>query len=290
MSFLRYPVALSLTIILLFIAREIAMVRPHFEQITQNNITIKHTAPAKHYINEGDAPVVAEINSQDGVLLFPKLFYRITSPPNSQSAYSQTEMKPEEENSNFFAGFLPLQTKGTKVYYYLLVENQSGNVLATLPELKNPDFKPISLKFEGKVKPYIIVPHILCMFVSMFFVLLASYKSIDIYRNRGDIKKLAKNVLWATIFVFIGGFPLGILVSQQALGGPGWGGIPLGWDITDNKTLLIFLYWVVLIFLAKGSLFQKDDNKNVINSRSYAGLVLIGFVLVLAMYLIPHSI
>lgn len=44
------------------------------------------------------------------------------------------------------------------------------------------------------------------------------------------------------IFLFIGGMILGPIVQKYAFG-EFWAGIPFAWDLTDNKTLVSFLFW-----------------------------------------------
>ena len=51
---------------------------------------------------------------------------------------------------------------------------------------------------------------------------------------------------WAVGFLVFGGFVLGPAVQKQAFG-EWWSGVPYGWDLTDNKTLLAFLAWLPAI-------------------------------------------
>ena len=149
---------------------------------------------------------------------------------------------------------------------------------------------PLRLRFEGSVPAHIIVPHIFFMFAGAFFAFLSLFGAVQLLKNKGGVDAVAKKVAWTTLFVFIGGFPLGILVTRRALGGLGWGGFPLGNDMTDTKTLVIFLFWLILLILGKGSIFQKNAEKNLVKPATFGKLTLIGFILFLGLYLIPHSI
>ncbi len=56
-----------------------------------------------------------------------------------------------------------------------------------------------------------------------------------------------------------------------------WTGWPVGWDMTDNKTLLALIAWVAAAAGLKWS-------------RSGGAWVLAAAVVMLAIFLIPHSI
>jgi hypothetical protein len=57
-----------------------------------------------------------------------------------------------------------------------------------------------------------------------------------------------------------------------------WTGIPFGWDLTDNKTLIAWLTWILACLLP----------------LSRAGwrraLIIVAAVVTTAIYLIPHSV
>ena len=119
----------------------------------------------------------------------------------------------------------------------------------------------------------------------------------------------------ATGMIFIGGFPLGFILAYQVNGTP-WTGIPFGWDITDNKTLVIFLYWLISLFLIRGtimtwfskgrgkfcplrwlvaiihpsSLSEQKTRHDTISLKKFAKLSIIGAIITVALYLVPHSI
>ncbi len=41
---------------------------------------------------------------------------------------------------------------------------------------------------------------------------------------------------------------LGPIVQKYAFGEL-WTGIPFGWDLTDNKTLIAFLFWILAVIM-----------------------------------------
>ncbi|MDP2960877.1 MAG: hypothetical protein Q8N71_05575, partial [candidate division Zixibacteria bacterium] len=69
-----------------------------------------------------------------------------------------------------------------------------------------------------------------------------------------------------------------------------WGGFPIFTDITDSKTSILIFYWAIVLLFMKGSTFKKDKNFNLLPEKALAWFAILGFILTLAIYLIPHSI
>lgn len=130
--------------------------------------------------------------------------------------------------------------------------------------------KPLILRYRGDVPAYVMIPHILFMFLSMFFSLAAG---VFFFRKRMDLQGLA---LLATLTLFVGGAILGPLVQNFAFG-EYWTGWPLGTDLTDNKTAFSLLVWIVALIVVR-----KNPHRR--------GWVLLASVVQLLVYLIPHSL
>jgi ABC-type transport system involved in cytochrome c biogenesis permease subunit len=77
-----------------------------------------------------------------------------------------------------------------------------------------------------------------------------------------------------TAVLFVGGLILGPLVQKYAFGQL-WTGFPVGYDLTDNKTLIAFFFWMLAVL---GSLGKERRYLTVL-----AGLVM------LVIFSIPHS-
>ena len=67
---------------------------------------------------------------------------------------------------------------------------------------------------------------------------------------------------------------LGPVVQLYAFGDL-WTGIPFGWDLTDNKTLIAFLFWVLAVAMNW--------------KKSRPAYTVIAAVVLLLIYSIPHS-
>jgi hypothetical protein len=108
------------------------------------------------------------------------------------------------------------------------------------------------------------------MFSAMLFSARAGLEAL---RSKSNPRKLA---LWTTGLLFVGGFILGPLVQKFAFGAL-WTGFPFGYDLTDNKTLIAFIGWLIAIFAGR-------------KGKPARGWVLAAAILLLIVFLIPHSL
>jgi hypothetical protein len=160
---------------------------------------------------------------------------------------------------------MPKQPAAGKMMYE--IELQSGNKKVKL-NAKNDEF--VVMRFKGPVPLYILIPHIFFMFLGLLF---STRTAIEALINGARTYKLA---LWTLGFLIIGGLFLGPIVQKYAFGAY-WTGWPFGHDLTDNKTLFMVLAWVFAIFKLR------KDPKNKL-------WPVIAAVMVLVVYLIPHSV
>jgi hypothetical protein len=165
------------------------------------------------------------------------------------------------EEKGFFAE-VPQQPAAGKIQYYFEIADSKGS---------QPMFKdaPIVIRFKGGVPGFILLPHILCMFIAMMFSTLAGLMSVikfPLYK---------KYTVWTLILLIIGGMVLGPLVQYYAFGDL-WTGVPFGWDLTDNKTLIALIFWILAVIMNR-----KQDRP------FYTALAAVVLLLV---YSIPHSL
>ncbi len=151
---------------------------------------------------------------------------------------------------------LPVQPIAGKLQYYLTVDGKDY--------LKD---EPVVIRFRNDVPAYILIPHILLMFGAMLF---AVYTFLLAFTRKEYGKWLKITV--ATLFV--GGFIFGPLVQHAAFG-PWWTGFPYGTDLTDNKTLISFLF-----FLAALATLKWKYNKWMVG---------LAVLVMIAVFTIPHS-
>jgi hypothetical protein len=138
------------------------------------------------------------------------------------------------EEKGLFAN-VPQEPPAGKLQYYFEITDSKG----TRSYLKET---PVVIRFKGEVPAFVLIPHILLMFLAMLFSTLAGLMSVikfPLYK---------KYAVW-TLFLFIaGGFVLGPLVQYFAFNEI-WTGIPFGWDLTDNKTLIALIFWILAVVM-----------------------------------------
>jgi hypothetical protein len=130
--------------------------------------------------------------------------------------------------------------------------------------------RPTIIRFKGSIPGWILIPHILVMFLAM---LTAVRGGLEALSRQGRTRIYA---LWTVVLLFIGGFILGPLVQRMSFG-QWWTGIPFGFDLTDNKTLIAFIGWLAALLAGR-------------KGRNARWWVLAAAVLMLIVYLIPHSL
>jgi len=165
------------------------------------------------------------------------------------------------EEKGFYAK-VPQQPPAGKIQYYFEITDSKG----TKTYLRD---NPVVIRFKGAVPSSILTPHIILMFFAMFFSTLAGLMSI--FRN----PKFRKYSLWTLSTLFMGGMILGPLVQKYAFGEL-WTGVPFGWDLTDNKTLIALVFWIIAVIMNR-------------KKERPAYVLLASFVLLLV-FSIPHSV
>ena len=130
---------------------------------------------------------------------------------------------------------VPQQPRAGKLQYYIEITDSNG----TQSYLKE---NPVVIRFKGDVPAFILIPHILLMFLAMLFSTLAGLMSVikfPLYKKYG---------VWTLCLFIAGGFILGPIVQFYAFNEL-WTGIPFGWDLTDNKTLIALIFWIAAVVM-----------------------------------------
>lgn len=164
------------------------------------------------------------------------------------------------EEKGFYAA-VPQQPPAGKIEYFLELTDSKG----TTTVLKET---PVVIRFKGAVPSYVLTPHIIFMFLAM---LLANVAGLMALFNLPAFRKYS---VWTLITLIAGGMILGPAVQKFAFG-EFWTGVPFGWDLTDNKTLIALLFWILAVVMNK-----KRD------TRVYT---LVAAAVTLIIFSIPHS-
>lgn len=201
---------------------------------------------------DSDCPVTLDINNAE---VTGKLVYRLFP---AQSEWDTLKMK---KTGSSLTASLPAQPPAGKLAYRIILKDGDEQVIL-------PADEPVVIRFKGAVPAGILAPHIIIMFFTM---LLSNAAGLMAVWKKRSFKILA---LLTFIFLFIGGGILGPLVQKHAFGAL-WTGIPFGWDLTDNKTLIALVVWLVAVLLNR--------------KKERPGWVVAAAITLLLVYSIPHS-
>ena len=174
-----------------------------------------------------------------------------------------TEIPMKRQGQKLVAA-LPHQPPAGKLEYRVLLKGKHGQVSV-------PRKEAVVTRFKGAVPLWVLIPHIFFMFLAMLFSTRAGLEAL--FNPKGNLKALT---YWTIGILFIGGLILGPIVQKFAFGAF-WTGVPFGWDLTDNKTLIAFVAWLFALYFAAK------------NSRQARWWVLLASVVMIAVFLIPHS-
>ncbi len=170
------------------------------------------------------------------------------------------ELKYEKEE---LKTFLPYQPPAGKLEYYVELSYKNETK-------KFPSDQKVVIRFKGDVPIWVLIPHILAMFGGM---MLSNRTGLEFFNKGKNIKKLT---YWTLGFLIVGGFFLGPIMQKYAFG-EFWTGFPFGYDLTDNKTLIAIVGWLIALYM-----YSK--------SKSPKKWSLFGSLLLMIIYLIPHSV
>lgn len=166
-------------------------------------------------------------------------------------------------DGNYLIGELPSQPAAGKLEYYIVLATPSGDMIEIARD------EPVVIRFKGNVPALVMIPHILIMFFAMLLSNLAGFTAVF-----GD-KRQVQYGRWAMWLLLAGGMILGPIVQKYAFGDL-WTGVPFGWDLTDNKTLIAVIAWIFAVVMNR----KKDRPVYTIAAA----------VILLMVYSIPHSL
>ena len=171
----------------------------------------------------------------------------------------QSEPLAAKNERLFF--YLPSQPPAGKLEYRVFVKDLSGE--------RELSPGPVVTRFKGPVPAWALIPHIIFLFFFMFFSVRIALTAL------AEQTPLKHAVVLNLGFLLLGGFVFGPIVQHYAFG-QAWTGFPFGYDLTDNKTLLMLLAWLPALWA-------------VLRERPARRWVLLAFVVTMAVYLVPHS-
>lgn len=157
---------------------------------------------------------------------------------------------------------IPHQPAAGKIEYQIRLHD--GERLLTMPE------RTAVARFKDPVPAWYLIPHVLAMFGALLF---ASRAGLEAALGRERIAPFT----WTTLgLIAFGGFLLGPVVQKYAFDA-WWTGVPFGWDLTDNKTLVAGVAWAAAVAALR-------------HPRRRRGAVLLAALVTLVVFAIPHSV
>lgn len=226
------------------------------------------TYPKKISLNDGNQNFALKLvrsaeSTGDLHLEFPL-------PDSAIYAFLEYRRFPTNENwqkdslvrkGDLLLGTLPMQPPAGKIEYRLTVYKDQQILTASEPMHE-------IVRFKGAVPKNILIPHVIAIFLAM---LLANFTALLALARRDN----ARTYTFVTLgLLSLGGMLFGPLVQLHAFGEL-WTGVPFGWDLTDNKTLIAFLFWV----------FAAYKNLKKANFTS----IIVAAIITLLIFSIPHS-
>jgi len=181
-----------------------------------------------------------------------------------------------EDGKTVLVASLPAQPSAGKLEYRVDVTSAAGTV--RIPEeVGATDDATIVMRFKDPVPLPVLISHIAFMF---FAVLIGMRAALGALFAPAGVHRLS----WVTLgLMTVGGMILGPIVQKYAFGSY-WEGIPFGYDLTDNKTLIMWVVWIG----ACAVLGWKPRAQS--SSWRARTAVLAAAVVMTAVYLIPHSL
>jgi hypothetical protein len=175
---------------------------------------------------------------------------------------------PMRREAGALVALLPTQPPAGKLEYVVVLDGGGR-------EIRVPEDGPLVMRFKGDVPAGILVPHVVTMFFGMMIGIRAALAAA---LGRPEARRYA----WVTVVLIgLGGLVLGPIVQRYAFGAF-WTGWPFGEDLTDNKTLAMWLAWVVAVVVLGR---RRDPADRVARWTTVAAALAM-----IAVYVIPHSL
>ncbi len=245
--------SLIITLSSAYYQRATGPTHPLLGKIKIENKVFKYKLPRTHGGNDAQAvSIIMPKKSISGFLVWKR--YKTNDNWNYDSL---------KRSGDTLTAFLPGQPPAGKLEYYLKLEDNGNEYII-------PEENIVVIRFKGKVPTGILIPHILAMFLVMLF---STRAGLEIISRSGKVKAY---VYWTLGFLIIGGFIFGPLVQKFAFGEL-WAGIPFGWDLTDNKTLISLVGWLIVLWAFRKTKYPER-------------WALFGAIITFVIFLIPHSV
>lgn len=204
--------------------------------------------------------------------------------------------------SGLYVGEIPPQEIASRVFFYFVVETDGPSVegsrrtpFFTIPAGAPDEARPFHLRFEGRTPAALMALHVgfsaaapVILAHAVFFLLVVLFgRSSRKGEERSFLRAAYVSTLAAFLVFFIGTIPLGILANEAKYGASfeGW---PFGGDVTDTKTEVVLLVWIVF-FVWRRDLWARRGDPRPGADRALPFVFFACLFVSIAAFLIPHS-
>lgn len=286
MKTLKYIIALSASLALLYVVHALTLNRPRTFSGSDNGYTFEVTTTPLAVVEENiELTVIVTGPLADDVKPVIRKSKFSQDKTTNLTKYSSTPLSAEDSTSNIYSVIHKVGRKGYSQYYYFEVRDKIGGRRAVF---MRPDDLPFKILNIGAIPVWLLVGHALFIFGIFFFVFLAAIEAVSLLKNANAIGKTARLIFVAAIIALIGCYPLGFALNSFKTG-TFWEGVPFGTHIDNNKIQLLFVYLLFLSLATIGSLTRGKFGRDLFTTRTTAWFTLAAPLLCLAAVLIPHS-
>ncbi|MEA2106178.1 MAG: hypothetical protein U9P82_05595 [Bacteroidota bacterium] len=244
--------AILITLASAYFQRKTGPTKPKESTIAFEKSVLEFQLPRTH-VSTKDCRIIIPV--EDSLVKGQVIFKRY--PTNDD--WSSMDLMYKNQTLN---GYLPKQPPAGKLKYYIRFwDGQSPDNRKKTEE--------VIIRFKGEVPSWALIPHVLFMFLAMLISNLSGLFAL------GKIKQQVFYGRLTLMLLIAGGLIFGPIVQYFAFG-QAWTGIPLGWDLTDNKTLIGIIFWIAAVVANR--------------KKANYTYTLIASIVLLLIYIIPHSL
>ncbi len=226
---------------------------PVIGKVAINSQTINYEFPRSHG-GKGGAMIqlVVKDKSINGEITYRRF--------KSLDDWTKAQMLRAGDTLKFELPHLP--PAGKMMYHVNLVTQDAKSFPVTE--------EPVIVRSKGHVPGLVIILHLFFLFSAITLSIRAGFEAI--YKG----EKLFSLALMTCITLFIGGLIIGPIMQEYAFGAL-WTGWPFGHDLTDNKTAVALIMWLIAMWRIKK------------NPKAWVWGIVASIVM-LIVFFIPHSL
>jgi hypothetical protein len=252
-SVLLWIIAFVLTVLTAAYQRMTGPTYPTTGEVKIENNIIKYSLARSH---GGDDDHLIKIKTDDpninGIILWKRF--------KTSDEWAKDSLMFQ---SGYLTTLLPHQPPAGKLIYKIYLSKNGKTISLN-------DGHPVVIRFKGDVPIFIIIAHVILIFMAMLF---STRTGLEFFNKEPNYKKL---VYWTFGLLILGGMIFGPIMQKYAFGAF-WTGVPFGIDLTDNKTLIAVIGWIIALIAMKKSSNPKR-------------WIIFASILMFIVYLIPHSV